>query len=143
MLFSFAGRIQRFTLRLRLRQLPQMLCSVDRHSADQRRFSSIACRYKHSRKASAPGGFDHGQHSGNRPQTAIQRQLADEQQIFRIGHNQLAACGQDAERNSQIKSGPLFAEVSRSQIDCDALLRVTVAAIFDGGAHSFYGFSNG
>ncbi|MNC30365.1 hypothetical protein D3C75_786470 [compost metagenome] len=126
-----------------LRQLPQMLSCIHRHPADQRRFSSVACRYKHCRQAGTPRSFNHRQHAGNRPQTAIQRQLTDEQQIFRIGHNQLTACGQDAERDGQIKGGSLFAEVSRSQIDCDALLRVTVTAIFDGGANPLYSLPNG
>ncbi|MNT68640.1 hypothetical protein D3C72_2068900 [compost metagenome] len=61
--------------------------------------------------------------------------------VERFGRN-LAAGGQDAQRDGQVEAAGLLGQVGRCQVDGDAAVGEFVAAVEDGGAHALAAFAH-
>ena len=78
----------------------------------------------------------HGQRAAHRAQGAREREFARKLVVGQAGAVNLPAGGQDAQGNRQVQPPRVFGQVSRGQIDGDALVVWELqAAVLDGAAH--------
>ena len=84
----------------------------------------------------------HGQHAGYRAQGAVQSQLTQKGGVCRDLF-QLAAGGQQRQKQRQIVHRPCFADVGGSQIHRDAPIRKPEAKVLDSSAHTVGAFAHG
>ena len=84
------------------------------------------------RNALRRGGHRHRQGALDRPDAAVQGQLADDGEVAQLFGQQLAGGDQQAQRDRQIEAAGVFAEVGRSEIDDGAAGMPGVAEIGQG-----------
>ena len=78
---------------------------------------SIGLRNIHLLRPALLGVHNHGKHAGNLADSAVQRQLADENLAFQLFGLQNSAAGHEAYGNRQIKAAALLAQISGCQIN--------------------------
>ena len=105
-------------------------------------FGGVLCRDVQRPDAVLSSGKCHGQHAGYRAQTAIQCKLA---QKGSVGGNllQLAAGGQQRQKQRQIVHRAGLAHIGGGKVDGDAPVREAESKVFDGGAHPVGAFPHG
>jgi hypothetical protein len=83
----------------------------------------------------------HGQRAAHRAQLARQRQLTGKFMAGQAAGVDLAAGGQDAQRNRQVKAPGVLGQVGRGQVDGDALVvRELQPRVLQRRAHPLAGF---
>jgi hypothetical protein len=95
----------------------------------------IALR-QHECAARGASGQRHGERAAHRAQLAGERELAGE---FLPGERvgiELAACGQDAERNRQVETAGVLRQLSGREVDRDAPRRELEVRVVERGAHA-------
>ncbi len=128
----------------RLHHLPGGVGRVDGHGVGTGFgcLGGVLCRNVQRPDAVLGSGKRHGQYAGYRAQTAVQCKLA---QKGSIGGNllQLAAGGQQRQKQRQVVYRAGFAHIGRGEVDSDAPVREAEAKVFNGGAHPVGAFPHG
>jgi hypothetical protein len=93
--------------------------------------------------AGAVGGNRRGQYAGDRRDRAIQRQLAEGDEIGQLLAGHGAHCGHQRERDREIVVAPLFGQIGRGEIDDDPPLRKREAGRMQRAPHPLGGFGYG
>ncbi len=125
-----------------LHHIEQMVRPVHARLAHQGGFFGAARRQHQSgawrlpRAMAAQKSQAHAQRTPDRAQGAAERELAGKFVAGQRGAVDLAAGGQNAERNRQIEAPRLFGQIGRRQVDCDALVvRPIEPGVQNGRAH--------
>jgi len=122
----------------------QVQGAINLGSRHQRGFLGTALGQHQSgfgRSLQARQGQAHGQCAADRTQLPAQRQLAGELVTGELARVDLAAGGQDAQRNRQIETAGVLGQVGGRQVDGDALVgREFEAGVLDGRTHPFARF---
>jgi len=66
-----------------------------------------------------PGALGRGERAGNRPQPAVERELADRRVAGEPSRGQLRRGPEDGKGDRQVEAGPLLAQVGRREVDGD------------------------
>ena len=93
------------------------------------RFGLVAQGQQESAVAVAARARGHRQYAASRLYRAVERQRANQQQVVDVAPGDAPGRGQHAERNRQIEVRPFLADVSRGEVDGDAVRREFVARI--------------
>ncbi len=96
-----------------------------------------------SEELGALAGCGNDDHAGHRPDTSVQTQLTRHPQVGDGLGRQLTVGDQDCNGNRQIQTGTLFAHVAGCEVDRDAPLGPTQAAVAQRRPHAVPGLPAG
>jgi hypothetical protein len=81
----------------------------------------------------------HRQDTADWAKSAIQTQLAEEDDLFERRGRQLAGTHKERDGNGQVKARTAFGQAGREQVDRDPAVRPRLAGVHDRGADSVAG----
>jgi hypothetical protein len=120
--------------------LPQGVDRIDRLSADQRSFLGIVRRQDQAVEIPVARGHGHRQHTANRLDAAIQRELTHEQEAFAANRRDQLGRRQQSDRHRQIECRAFLADIRRGKIDGDPTWGEFVTGILDRGLDAVLAF---
>ncbi len=94
-----------------------MLDGENLQIGDQRRFAGIAGRDEHTLKPQPAGEHGHRKHAAHMADRSVEREFSDHQRCLQLETGDLVRCHQEPERDRQIVSRPLLAQVGRREVD--------------------------
>ena len=93
--------------------------------------------------AGGAGGDGDGQHALDGAQTAVETELADQQEVGDVLDVQAAVGAEDADGDGQVEAGAFLLNVGGGEVDGDAGGRNVEAGVLDGGADAVAGLADG
>jgi hypothetical protein len=118
----------------------------DRVDVDARHHRRLTCVGRGHHEPPLPrllGADGDRQHPADRTDTAIQRQLAHDDQVRQARGLHLLGRSHQAQGDGQVEAGALLADVGRGEIDRDPLGGEGEAGVLEGAADALAGFLDG
>lgn len=100
-------------------------------AGDQGALFGIVDRQDKGAAIPVAGGHGNRQDPSDRLDPTVQRQFAEQNEIFQIIAVDAAGRAEQPDGNRQVESGPVLADIGRCQVDCDSAGREIVPGIFD------------
>src|SRR6266404_92194 len=116
---------------------------IDVETRHNRCFVCVLFGHDQSLHAVGSRGHAHRQCALNRTNTAVQRQLTDDERVAQFLAVEIAVRAEYSDCNRQIETRPFFLHICWSQIDCHPMNRKKEAAVVDGSAYSLAALANG
>ena len=138
-----AGWEQRKFAPKKLECLAQIVDAVDVDLVHHRGFESVRFRHKERLLAATPRFQSDRKHAFNRTHTAVERQFADETELFQRGSIQPFRDRNHSERDRKVEARPFFFDVGWRQIDRRSLARPFVGAVRNRCSDAILAFLHG
>ncbi len=116
---------------------------IDVDTFDNCRFSRVGSREDEIGNPFFAGQDSHRQHAGDGAHTAVEAELADQQEFAEVVVAQRAVGAQDADRDGKIEPRAFFFQVRGGEIDGDEGGRDQVAGVLNGRAHAVATLAHG
>ena len=110
---------------------------------NQLALGSVGLRNIHLLRPALLGIHNHGKHTGNLADSAVQRQLADKNLAFQLFRFQNSAAGHEAYGNRQVKAAALLTQIGGCQINRNPRHREGIIGITQRRLHALLGLAHG